>query len=102
MVKLIRVLSVTKLLSHRFTVVLLLPLLFLTGLIATPGYAQPGTATGEHRFSDHSIQSPAGNFADLNPISDSPAVPTWLVQSGIPVLDEDPLEVDKKPEEKQM
>ena len=101
MVKLIRVLSVKKYLSYRFTVVFLLPLLFLTGLIATPGYAQPGAATGEHHLSNNITQSPAGNFADLNPISDSPAVPTWLVQSGIPVLDEEPLEVDKKPEEKQ-
>jgi hypothetical protein len=100
-VKLICVLSVTKFLSHRFTVILLLPLLFLAGLIAIPGYAQSGTATGEHRFSDHLSPSPAGNLAELNPISNSRAGSTGLAQSGIPVLDEDPLEVDKKPQEKQ-
>lgn len=101
MVKLIRILSITKYLSHRFTVFFLLQLFFLTGLIAPPGYAESGTATGEHHLSKRLIQSPAWNLADLNPISDSPAAPTLLVQSGIPIVNEDPLGEDKKPEDRQ-
>ena len=98
--KFIRVLSIAGYLSHDFAVFIILHLLILTALVTTPGYAQSGAAAGKINLSDQLNQNFGGRPAESHPVSELPTVPTLLAQSGLPVLDEDPLGEDKKPEDK--
>ncbi len=100
MVNLISVRSVVHYLSHGSAIAFFLTLFFLIGLIATPGFAESGAVNGEYHVSYHLSQRSTRNPAELNPISDYPASNTLLVQSGYPVVDEDHLGEDKKPEHK--
>ena len=100
MVKFIRVLSIAKNLFQGFALFLLLQLLILTHWLATPGYVQSGAVAGQPNISDQLNQNSGGSRTDPHPVSESPTVPTLLAQSGLPVLDEDPLGEDKKPQDK--
>ena len=82
-----------KYMSHRFAVVLFLHLAVLIGLVVTPGQAA----------SDH---SEVGTYASYRWNDSSPVVPgdtnpsTLLAQSEYPILSEDPLGEDQKPDKK--
>ena len=95
-VNLISVRSVIHNLSHCFAIAFFL----LTGLNTTPGYAESGTANGEHLAGHPSKQTYTLSPADRPLIMDHPLAAPLLSQSEYPTLDQDASDENKKSEGK--
>ncbi len=100
MVNVVRVRSFLHFLSHCVAIAFFLTIFLLTGLNTIPGYAESGTANGEHLAGYPSKQTYTLSPADLPLVIDYLLSAPLPAQSEYPTLDQDASDENKKPEEK--